>query len=220
VGNLILLQFLECRCRRRGTEVEKWHVEEHYGSWGQGVASAGLAKEWITSLGLIRWPENLLTRAKGREGKFFGSKSGTLEMVGLLIPCVTVPEKMKNQHVILFVDNSSLIYLWGKRYSRNDPETSLLIRALYVIESFLSCKIYVKHVRRLSTPEATLVDHLSREATITPEDRMIMSKVGVTRPWGDGWRILYWIGTCPPRSWRMSKSCVNYENKTSKPKLL
>ncbi len=28
------------------------------------------------------------------------------------------------------------------------------------------------------------MDHLSREATITPADRIVMRKVGVNRPWG------------------------------------
>ncbi len=32
----------------------------------------------------------------------------------------------------------------------NDPETSLLIRCLHVIEAFLEYKIYVRHLRRMS----------------------------------------------------------------------
>jgi hypothetical protein len=67
-------------------------------------------------------------------------KAGTLELVGLLIPFLTHPKDMAGKHVVLGVDKTSVIYAWDKRYFRNDPETSLLIRVLYVIEAFLRCR--------------------------------------------------------------------------------
>ncbi len=53
-----------------------------------------------------------------------------------------------------------------------------------MIEAYLSYKIYVMHMRRLTTSMATLADHLSREATITPTDRETIADIRVDRPWG------------------------------------
>jgi hypothetical protein len=72
-----------------------------------------------------------------------GFKSGTPEMVGLLIPFLTYLEVIAGNHVVLGVDNTSVVYAEAKKYSKNHHETSLLIRALLAIESFLSCNIYV-----------------------------------------------------------------------------
>ncbi len=52
----------------------------------RGVAAVGFEKETVTTVGIIRWPEHLLTRYRAQGGAYFGSRSVTLEMVGLLIP--------------------------------------------------------------------------------------------------------------------------------------
>jgi hypothetical protein len=150
----------------------------------RGVASIGFQGEKIRMIGIIRWPLFLLTRDKGRRGTFMGSKSGTLEMVGLLIPFLSCPKSLRGRHVLLGVDNVSEVYAWTKRYCKNDPELSLLIRTLHVIEAFLHCKIYVTHVKHLSTDIAAMADRLSRESTISAEDRIWLDRGLVHRPWG------------------------------------
>jgi hypothetical protein len=117
-------------------------------------------------------------------GLFFGSKSATLETVGLILPFVTNPLELTGQHIVLGVDNLSVVYACQKRYCKNDPETSLLIRVLHVIEAYLHCKIYVTHVWRLSMRVATLADCLSRESTSQPDALAAMSGVPISRPWG------------------------------------
>jgi len=123
----------------------------------RGVASIRHYDGRPTSVAILRWPEGLLTKAKNRKGVFFGSKSGTLEMVGLLLPFLTQPGILRGQHVVLEVDNLEVVYGWQKKYCREDAETSLLLRCLHVIESFIECKIYVTHVKRCSTHVANLV---------------------------------------------------------------
>jgi hypothetical protein len=150
----------------------------------RGVASIQCEGNRPTWVGILRWPERLLTKEKGRGGAFFGSKSATLETVGLILPFVSIPNKLAGQHVVLGVDNSSVVYAWEKRYCKNDPETSLLIRVLHVIEAFLHCKIYVTHVRRLSTSAATLADSLSRESTSGQDTLEALAGAHVARPWG------------------------------------
>jgi hypothetical protein len=149
------------------------------------VASIGYQGEKIRTIGIVRWPPFLLTRDKGRKGTFMGSKSGTLEMVGLLIPFLSCPKILRGRHVVLGVDNTSVVYAWSKKYCKNDPETSLLIRTLHVIEAFLHCKIYVTHVKRLSTTVAARADRLSRETTTTAEDWIRLNKMQIHRPWGN-----------------------------------
>jgi hypothetical protein len=150
-------------------------------------------------IGIIRWPITLLTRDKSRKGTFMGSKSGTLEMVGLLIPFVSCPKFLQGRHIVLGVDNVSVVYAWSKKYCKNDPETSLLIRTLHVIEAYLHCKIYVTHVRRLSTDIAGMADRLSRQSTVSPEDRTWLDKVPVFHPWGS---LGKWLET-PVLNWNL-----------------
>ncbi len=150
----------------------------------RGVASIRYEGNRPTWVSLLRWPKHLLSRDKGRGGAFFGSKSATLETVGLILPFVTKPSELVGQYIVLGVDNLSVVYAWEKRYSKNDPETSLLIRVLHVIEAFLHCKIYVTHVRRLSTRMATLADCLSRESTTDQEVLVELAGAQVARPWG------------------------------------
>ncbi len=49
--------------------------------------------------------------------------------------------------IVLELDNTAVQYGWNKRYCKNDPETSVLIRALHIIEAYLHCRIYVRHVK-------------------------------------------------------------------------
>ncbi len=76
----------------------------------RGVAAVGFYATGVTSVGIIWWPEKLLVSKKGQGGKFFSSKSGTLEMVGLLIPFITQPSVLAGQHIVLSVDNTSVVY--------------------------------------------------------------------------------------------------------------
>jgi hypothetical protein len=165
----------------------------------RGVASVGFEGERVYTVAIVRWPFHLLTRDKSRGGSYMGAKSGTLEMVGLLLPFLSVPQMLKGRHIVLGVDNASVVYAWPKRYCKNDPETSLLIRTLHVVESYLCCKIYVTHVKRMSTPMAALADHLSRESTITPADRACLTGARIHRPWG---KLGHWLEN-PVLNWNL-----------------
>jgi hypothetical protein len=82
----------------------------------RGVASVGFEGKWVYTVGIVRCPFPLLTRDKSRGGIYMGVKSGTLEMVGLLLPFLTVPQLLRGRHVVLGVDNTSVVYAWPKRY--------------------------------------------------------------------------------------------------------
>ncbi len=146
----------------------------------RGVASVEHKGEKIMAVSTLKWPKGLLVGMKSRSGAYFGSKSATLEMVGPFLPFLTQPQNLAGKHVVLQVDNTAVIYAWQKKkYTVQDPETSLLVRALHVLEAFLECKIYVAHLKRLSNHVANVVDSMSRTSTTTPE---LLNELAQT-PW-------------------------------------
>jgi hypothetical protein len=88
------------------------------------------------------------------------------------------------------VDNKAVVHGWKKKYSIKDPETSLLLRTLHVLEAFLECKIYVVHLRRMSNLVASLADSLSRKETTTPEILKTIGGIPVRSPVG---ALLDWL---------------------------
>jgi hypothetical protein len=166
----------------------------------RGAASIGYEGENITFVGLIRWPDSLLTTTKSLNNKLFGSKSTTLETIGILIPFLTISWKLWGCHIILEVDNTAVRFGWQKRYSKNDPETSVLLRALHVIEAFLHCRIYIKHVKRISTPMATLADQLSRDETFSQNCKDKIAHLKILQPTGS---ITNWLQN-PTINWDLS----------------
>ena len=123
---------------------------------------------------ILRWPDNLLLTAKDLRGTEFDRKSSTLEMVGLLLPFLGCPNRIRHRHVVLQVDNLAVVKSWERRLCRNDPETSCLVRALYILESFLERVVHVEHCPRMTLPEAVLADHLSCESTTTALDKQMI----------------------------------------------
>jgi hypothetical protein len=166
----------------------------------RGVASVGHRGGKILSVCVVKWPPRLLRSQKSSLGAFFGSKSATLETVGLLLPFLTQPKLLQERHVRLEVDNMAVVFAWKKKYTVRDPETSLLIRVLHVIESFLSCKIYVSHLRRMSNRIAVIADSLSRKATTTPELLAELSQTPHHQVGGGllnvGYKTPFLTGTC------------------------
>jgi hypothetical protein len=163
----------------------------------RGVASVEYDDGRPISVTILRWPDGLLTKSKSRKGAFFGSKSGTLEMVGLLLPFLSNPKELAGRHIVLEVDNTEVVYGWAKKQSKNDAETSLLIRCLHVMESLLECKIYVSHVKRCSTNVANLADQLTRNTTCS--GKVMEAVTGLLRPTKSkhleewlSWPVLNW----------------------------
>jgi len=136
----------------------------------RGAASIGYQENGIFYCGTAKWPHGLMTNRRDCQGKFFGSKSTFLETIGLLIPFVTIPSKLAGQYITLYLDNLNVVYGWNRKHCKTDTESSILLRALHVIEARLECRIFVEHMGRLSTEESALADHLTRQSSTTAED--------------------------------------------------
>jgi hypothetical protein len=170
----------------------------------RGVASVEHTDGTPLSLISLKWPKRLLTCQKSSTGKFFGSKSTTLETIGLLLPFITNPKKLCGKHVVLQVDNTAVIHAWNKKYSITDPETSLLIRTLSILEALLECKIYVIHLRHMSNKIAMIADSLSRKTTTSADLLEELQGVPWTAPSGS---LVTWLKN-PVMDWDLPLKIV------------
>jgi hypothetical protein len=91
-----------------------------------------------------------------------------LETIGALLPFLAIPHMLAGRHVVLELDNIAVLFAWEKRYSKEDLEASILIRALHIISSYLACQVHIEHLPRRSSRAAILADDLSRQETTSP----------------------------------------------------
>jgi len=97
-----------------------------------------------------------------------------LESIGILIPFLLVPEIMKCSHIVLSVDNIGCYYGWVNQNVSGDRNTAIVIRTILLISSYLSIKVHVVHLPRVSTWEAIFCDRISRETTISKNDKRLL----------------------------------------------
>jgi len=174
---------------------------------GKGAASLGYdrnEKFWYCSR--VRWPTDLLTTMVDSKGVRFGNKMTTLEAVGLLLPFVTVPRILAGRHVVLEVDNTSVVYGMRKKGTTGDLEAAILFRAIHVIASFLGVICHVRHVRRESTKASRVADRLSREATATKE---VLLHISEAEQWEAPEVLTDWL-ECPKEDWSLVNKLLNY----------
>ena len=130
---------------------------------GRGVCCLGgenTGDIWMG--GKITWPEGFLTETKDEKGVDFGSKSTTLEAMGLLIPFLLRPEDITGRHVLFKIDNVAVHYGWDNGYVKNDKTATEVLKCVAYMAGFIGCTVYVEHVPRNSDEMAELVDELSR----------------------------------------------------------
>lgn len=140
-----------------------------------GVATLGLNENGEYFFGKkIVWNLNMINLERDKDDKLFGQKTTFLEFAGILTPFLAIPGKLCKQHVVCKVDNMACVYGWEDRGVKNCVYTSIMIRALHMIASYLSTVVHVQHLHRVSTPESRLVDRLSRSDTMTKRDNKFM----------------------------------------------
>ena len=99
---------------------------------------------------------------KDEKGCWFGSKSATLEAVGLLIPLIVFPEFVAGKQLVYKVDNNAIMWGWNTGYVKNDKTASEVLKAVRYLGGFLGASIFVEHVDMMSSDMASLADELSR----------------------------------------------------------
>ena len=66
----------------------------------------------------------LITGQVDEKGCSFGSKSTTLEAVGILIPLLAFKQKVSGKEIIFKVDNMAVTWGWQKGYVKGDKTAS------------------------------------------------------------------------------------------------
>ena len=110
----------------------------------------------------LSWPAGLLTVVNNEKGCSSGCKSTTLEAVGLLLPFVAFPDKVKGRNIVFKVDNLAVIYGWYKGYVKNNKSASEVLKAVHYLSGMLGTTVNVEHVDRVSNEMVELAHELSR----------------------------------------------------------
>jgi hypothetical protein len=121
------------------------------------------------------WPLPFIQNKKDKLLKNFGSKSTTLEFIGILIPFLLIPEKLSNQYIVIKVDNAGCFFGWLNRQVSGDETASIFVRALHLISCIIGSDIHIEHLPRVASWEAMVVDRMSRESTTTGQDRKLLA---------------------------------------------
>ena len=138
----------------------------------RGAASIGIGSQgeiWLCAR--VTWPAYLLLKARDEKNRAYGCKSTTLELVGLILPIITVPHLLQGKEVCFHVDNLATVYGWENKGVAKDSSASVMIRSLHLIATYLGCIVHVRHLPRMSDTNARLADRLSRKSTTTGRDR-------------------------------------------------
>jgi hypothetical protein len=171
----------------------------------RGVASVSLDED-LQPVFVCRliWPLDFLNHARDSKGALFGAKSTTLEMVGLLLPFLTIPDMLAGKQVVLQVDNIAALFGWEDKQVKGDITASILIRALHLIEAFLACTIHVTHLPRMSSDAGRLADHLSREETTSEDEERVARRVEVSLT---STALLSWLKN-PQEDWQLARDIL------------
>jgi hypothetical protein len=171
-----------------------------------GVASIGLRNEssfWFLCRG--EWPPSV-TSFVDEKGASLAQKMTTLELVGLFLPILSVPETVRNRNVVLGVDNLGVVFAWENGYAKGDMLASVLVRALGVVAAYLECRIFVQHVPRLTTLASVMADSLTRASTASAE---VWSELVGTASYAPPQRLWAWLAE-PFLDWDLGLELVEY----------
>jgi hypothetical protein len=171
-----------------------------------GVASLGHVEEksfWFLCRG--KWPEAVYYHVD-EKGASMASKMTTLELIGLFLPLLTIPDQLCGRHIVLGVDNVSVVFAWENGSVSGDMYASALVRALNITAAFLKCRIFVRHIPRLSTLSSYMADNLTRQSTATAEVWSAVVGASVHEPPAVLWDRL----KNPSIDWDLGIRIVNY----------
>jgi hypothetical protein len=142
----------------------------------RGAASINTIEEddiWFHAS--IIFPKSLLLEKRDSKDHAYGCKSSTLEAIGVILPLLCCPQILVGKEVTLLTDNEALVHGWEKRRVTHDTTASIFLRAIHIIATFLGASVEIRHLPRISTPSAELVDALSRSTTTQECHRQAVS---------------------------------------------
>jgi hypothetical protein len=173
----------------------------------RGVACLMLDKKAeVTDWAKIVWPKSFLEEATDSKGAYYGSKTTTLEAIGLLIPFLTTPQALKGRHVIFKVDNLAVVFGWENKLVKNDITATIIIRAIHLMAAYLGAWVHVQHIPRCTDRYrySTLADHLSRDSSTTETDLLHLNNATANEVKGS---VLDWLRK-PSEDWSLPNTLL------------
>jgi hypothetical protein len=170
-----------------------------------GVASLGHFDEkafWYLCRG--KWPDTIYWHTD-EKGASMAAKMTTLELIGLFLPLLTIPETVRGKNVVLGVDNVSVVFAWENGSVSGDMYASALVRALSITAAYLECRIFVEHVPRMTSLSSYMADSLTRQSTATADIWSAIVGVASYEPPGVLWD---WLKE-PCADWDLGMRIVN-----------
>jgi len=160
----------------------------------RGAASlGGISPDSLWFACRLTWPPALLSSIQSSGSVLFGHKSTTLEAIAVALPLLLIPDLCRQRHICFFTDNKAVVGGWENRYLIHDPESSLWLRCLSVIEAYLDAHFYFFHSPRNSSPITTLADKLTRDPSRFPSQPLlsVISPLPHTPFFSTGFPILF-----------------------------
>ena len=129
----------------------------------QGVASIRREKDQIPlHLAILRWSKAINEGRKACDGKSLANKTTSLELLGAVLPLVTDTANVLGKSIVVHVDNIACHYVWKAGYSNQDPLATTIVKMISHLTAAMAVTLFIEHVPRCSTPEAIIVDTLSK----------------------------------------------------------
>jgi hypothetical protein len=172
-----------------------------------GCGSIGIDTEGeICFAAQIFWPNSL------KNVEEMGSRTVTLEMIGLLLPFLIVPEMVRGKHVVLKVDNTGCFFAWQNKTVARERKAAILTRALILMSAYLECYIHVEHLPRVDSWDAILCDRLSREKTTSLSDKKLLDYYGNLQAPPV---LLDWLSN-PTENWDLARDMLAHVKRKTK----
>ncbi len=176
---------------------------------GAGAASIGLNEDGELFYGQrLVWDRLMIAEGLDCEGKRLGNKTTFLEMVAIILPFLSIPSSLQNQHIVLETDNLGCVFGWEKLKSKDDILTSILIRGLHLISFRLASVLHIRHRPRLSSWESSLADRLTRLSTMSDADKRLLCSLGNIR--APEW-LVSWL-KAPVVDWGIATKMLDHVN--------
>jgi hypothetical protein len=140
-----------------------------------GCGCVGFAEDGtIVFANRFEWSEDFIKNAVDEKGVRYGDKTTTLEMIGLLMPMLLVPELFMKTNVVMKVDCFGTVFSMSNRMCKGDKTAAIFVRATYLIAAYLECCLHIEQLPRMSDWGAEVTDRLSRESSTTVQDKLLV----------------------------------------------
>ena len=127
---------------------------------GHGVGGILEPDVWF----YIPWPSWINKGRTNSDNVKFDRKMSVLEMLGPLALLVAAPERVRNKHLEVHVDNQGAVSIYAKGYSTSCPYCYTIAIAIHEISTALNCHIVITKIERCSNKGALIADMLSKAA--------------------------------------------------------